>query len=227
VNRALPAGAWLNVGCGDTAPEGWVNIDGSWQAWFASHPVMARAARALTGRAVGHWPRGIVCRDVRSGLGFDDESVSVIYSSHLIEHLSRAEARALLGDAYRSLQPNGVCRVVTPDLASFVSQYLQLRATGDRQAADSFVDSTLLAEPRDSNNGHHVALRWYRSRTAFDSHKWLYDADSLCALFEDVGFQAPRRCAYLDSAIPGERLRQVEHASRLKHGAGIVVEAIR
>jgi SAM-dependent methyltransferase len=228
MNDPLPAGAWLNVGSGDGAPDGWINIDGSWQAWFASHPVLARAARAVTGRAVGDWPRGIVCRDVRHGLGCDSESAAVIYSSHVIEHLNRRDARALLADAFRALRPNGVCRVVTPDLAAMVAQYQRSQATGDRVAADRFIDATLLSARNGvSANGHRSVLQWYRGHTGFHTHKWLYDVGSLCALFEDAGFRAPRQCGYLQSAIPRERLQQVEHASRIEDGAGIVVEATR
>ena len=47
----LPNGLWLSVGSGDAAPRGWVNIDGSWQAWFASRPLLARTARIYESRA--------------------------------------------------------------------------------------------------------------------------------------------------------------------------------
>jgi predicted SAM-dependent methyltransferase len=222
----FPEGVWLNVGCGNSAPAGWINIDGSWQAWLASHPLLARAARAVSGRAVGHWPRGIECRDVRKGLGRAADTAAVIYSSHLIEHLERHEALALLVDAHRTLCPGGVCRVVTPDLGALVAAYERSKVDGARDAADRFIAATLLAERNGSAHAS-AATRWYRARTAFHFHKWLYDAESLKVLFADAGFSAPRLCSYLDSRIALERLRQVEDASRVENGAGIVVEATK
>jgi hypothetical protein len=70
-------------------------------------------------------------------------------------------------------------------------------------------------------------LAWYRARTAFHFHKWLYDADSLQALFVEAGFAGARVRQYLDSDIPGQRLREVEHESRATHDAGVIVEATR
>jgi SAM-dependent methyltransferase len=229
MSSALPDGLWLNVGCGNSAPAGWVSIDGSWQGWFATRPLLARAARALTGREVGHWPREIICRDVRRGLGCGEATTAVVYSSHVIEHLERSQAVALLGDARRALRPNGICRVVTPDLAALVCAYQRSRAGGEPRAADQFIEQTLLSATRERPLQVHAfnALAWYRTHTAFHVHRWLYDSDSLIALFEEAGFDAPRALDYLDSAIPIERLGEVEHASRVQGGAGIVVEARR
>ena len=222
----LPDGLWVNVGSGDAAPRGWVNIDGSWQAWFASRPLLARAARLFTGRDVGHWPEGIICRDVRRGLGLAPATTAVVYSSHLIEHLERHEALALLADAYRVLKPNGVCRVVTPDLAALAQSYQQSRGAGESGAGDRFVAATLLTMPPESaSNGN--PLSWYRARTAFHFHKWLYDGESLAALFLEAGFAAARIRHYLESDIPAQRLSEVEHESRTANGAGVIVEAIR
>jgi predicted SAM-dependent methyltransferase len=227
MSGTLPDGLWLNVGSGDAAPRGWVNIDGSWQAWFAARPLFARAARMFTGRDVGHWPEGIVCRDVRRGLGVAPGTSAVVYSSHLIEHLERHEGLALLVDAYRVLKPNGVCRVVTPDLAVLAQTYQQSRGAGDPRAADRFVESTLLTVSQESGAKNGNPLGWYRARTAFHFHKWLYDADSLAALFLEAGFRAVAARKYLDSQIPVQRLREVEHESRAANGAGVIVEATR
>jgi SAM-dependent methyltransferase len=220
----LPAGVWLNVGSGPDAPAGWVNIDGSWQAWLAARPLLARGARAATGRPTGHWPRGIVCRDVRRGLGLRPASAAVIYSSHFIEHLTRGEAAAFLAEAYRVLAPGGVCRVVTPDLAALVQQYLAAGQRGDAGAADRFVSATLLPS---TGQGPRGPLGWYRARTRFETHKWLYDGGSLKRLFREAGFAAPEEREALDSRVPRDRLAEVEHPDRIVNGAGVVVEAVR
>jgi SAM-dependent methyltransferase len=222
--HALPDGTWVNVGSGPSCPPGWLSIDGSWQAWLASRGLLSGTARLVTGREVGHWPAGIVCRDVRRGLGLPAGSAAVIFSSHLIEHLHREDALRFLRDAHRALGAGGVCRVVTPDLHALVNGYLRSR-NDDPAAGDRLQDALLLhpAHPPQVN----PVLGWYRQMTAFDHHKWVYDGASLSALFRAAGFTAPRVCGFLESDIPHDRLAQVEHADRVCDGAGICVEARR
>jgi len=222
--HVLPDGAWVNIGSGPSCPPGWTAVDGSWQAWLAGRGLLSWTVRRVTGREVGHWPAGIVCRDVRHGLGLAEGSAAVIFSSHLIEHLHRADALRLLRDAHRALGRGGICRVVTPDLGALVDGYLQWRA-GDPGAGDR-LQQALLLHPAQRPQVNRV-LGLYRQMTAFDHHKWVYDGDSLSALFREAGFEQPRVCAFLESDIPRERLAQVEHADRVCDGAGICVEARR
>ena len=119
------AGVLLNIGSGPAVAPGWISIDGSWQARFAGRPMAARVVSLLTGRQVGHWPAGIRCLDIRRGLPFADSSASVVYSSHMIEHLFRDEAGAFLRDALRVLVPGGICRVIVPDMRSMVQWYVE------------------------------------------------------------------------------------------------------
>jgi predicted SAM-dependent methyltransferase len=220
----VPDGVWVNVGSGPNSPVGWVSLDGSWQAWLATRSVAALLARLFTGREVGHWPAGIVCRDVRRGLGFPASSAAVVFSSHLIEHLHRSEALGMLRDAHRVLRPGGVCRVVTPDLAGLVDRYTTARQNAPA-AADRLQEALLLHPQQPAPVG--TLLGMYRRATAFDHHKWVYDGPSLCALFIEAGFAAPAVRDFMDSEIPADRLLQVEHADRVCDGAGICVEARR
>jgi SAM-dependent methyltransferase len=224
VDRAVPDGAWINVGSGPASPDGWISIDGSWQAWLAGRTLLSRAARLLTGRRVGHWPAGIVCRDVRNGLGVATGSAAVVFSSHLIEHMHRDEALNLLRDAHRALRPGGICRVVTPDLAGLVDAYVRSRA-GEAAAGDRLPQALLLHPPSAPRAGR--LLSAYRRMTSFDHHKWVYDGASLCALFRQAGFEQPRVRGYLESEVPRARLMQVEQADRVCDGAGVCVEARR
>jgi hypothetical protein len=218
----IPEGLWVNVGSGPSSPPGWVSMDGSWQAWLAKKGVASWLARRVTGRDVGHWPAGIVCRDVRRGLGLAPASAAVVFSSHLIEHLHRADALALLRDVHRALQSGGVCRVVTPDLGGLVDAYVAARCQASA-AADRLQEALLLHPAEPPRTG--ALLGWYRRATAFDHHKWVYDAASLCRLFADAGFGTPGQRGFLESDIPAARLSQVEQPDRICGGAGICVEA--
>ena len=187
----VPEGPWLNIGCGPHCAMGWVNIDGSWQAWLTRRPPLAQLVGFLTAREVGHWPRQIVYRDVRRGLGYATGTVAVVFSSHFIEHLHRDEALAFLKEARRVLAPEGVCRIVVPDVAAIVRWYLEHRS--EPRAPDAEPSSDMLMEmlclrPNVRPRGRRP-LGWYRRWTDFDSHKRMYDAEGLIYLFRQAGFR--------------------------------------
>ena len=82
----------VNIGCGQVAHPVWLNLD--------SYPAAPKVLRC----------------DLRSGLPCLAGSVTMCYSSHVVEHLSLQEAAAFLAEQYRVLRPGGIIRVVVPDL---------------------------------------------------------------------------------------------------------------
>ncbi|OKH33588.1 methyltransferase type 11 [[Phormidium ambiguum] IAM M-71] len=93
---------YLNVGCGYRFHPDWTNID------FVS-----------TGQ-------GVIAHNLTQGIPFPDSSFDVIYNSHFLEHLPKAEAEPFLKECYRVLRPQGVLRIVVPDLEEVVNSYLKL-----------------------------------------------------------------------------------------------------
>ena len=101
---ALPTGDWLNLGCGNQCPAGWVNVDGSWQAALANWPRLGGMVRSMFGGRLGPpWPTGIRRANLNRRLPWPDGSVAVVFSSHTLEHLPRDRATALLREARRVL----------------------------------------------------------------------------------------------------------------------------
>ena len=94
--------AYLNLGCGLRFHPDWVNID------------------------INYKNPKIINYDVRKGIPFSDGTFDAVYSSHLIEHLSRDEALTLLKECYRVLKPSGVIRVAVPDLEQICRMYLSM-----------------------------------------------------------------------------------------------------
>src|SRR5262249_6671256 len=62
--------------------------------------------------------------NIRSGLPFDDNSMDVVYHSHVLEHLTPKEGKAFLGEGHRVLDGGGTIRIVVPDLELTVAAYL-------------------------------------------------------------------------------------------------------
>lgn len=100
----------LNIGCGHVWNDAWINLDGA--------PGDSAIRR----------------HDITLGLPFDDASIDACYASHVLEHLTRAQAGALVGEMHRVLRPGGIARIVVPDLEAIVRLYQQLLgqlASGD------------------------------------------------------------------------------------------------
>jgi predicted SAM-dependent methyltransferase len=49
-------------------------------------------------------------------LPFDDDTLKVVYMSHVIEHLSDKDVQYCLAEIHRCLQPGGFCRIACPDI---------------------------------------------------------------------------------------------------------------
>ncbi|WNC29641.1 methyltransferase domain-containing protein [Thermosynechococcus sp. PKX82] len=122
----------VNVGCGQTFHPEWLNFD---------------VAPAVAG--VKRW-------DIRRGLPFKEEEVDAVYSSHVLEHLSCQEAENFLRDAYRVLKPNGVLRIVVPDLEQTTRAYLaELDALRDGRQTEPANYEWLKLELLDQLVRHH------------------------------------------------------------------------
>jgi predicted SAM-dependent methyltransferase len=115
--------------------------------------------------------------DVRHGsatrIPLPDASADVIYSSHMLEHLSRKDAKTFLGECRRVLAPDGILRVAVPDLDLIVSEYVVGRN------AERLIQRLLLADER---RGIQRAVR-------FAGHRWMYDGESLCRAITAAGFK--------------------------------------
>lgn len=76
--------------------------------------------------------------DLRQSLPFSNNTFDVVYHSHLLEHFDRGDATKLLLECYRVCKPNGILRVVVPDLENIVRLYLHFhdQAQADVPGAD-------------------------------------------------------------------------------------------
>lgn len=216
----MPPPVLINLGCGKTWHEAWLNYDLS-----PEDP----AVRAI---------------DLSASLPFTDASTDAIYHSHVLEHLEPAAARRLLTECHRVLRPRGIVRVVVPDLAVHARCYLAALESGDPlehewsviQLIDQMVrtrsEGTMgeffrqrpwrdhpriaswispdigVAPARRRLTGGLTRLRfalsrlWLtrreratlqeaRFRATGENHRWMYDRLSLARLLNEVGFTKP------------------------------------
>lgn len=63
------------------------------------------------------------CHDVRQLPMFDDDSVDLIYASHVLEYFDRIEVREVLGEWHRILKVGGLLRLAVPDFQALIKGY--------------------------------------------------------------------------------------------------------
>jgi hypothetical protein len=147
----------------------------------------------------------------------------------MLEHLYRNEALRFLQDAHRALMPEGVCRIVVPDVEQIVHWYLAHQrepVETHREPSSDMLMGLLLLRSKTAGRGS-GPLRLARRLADLHEHKWMYDREGLVALFRQAGFECPAARGFLDSAIPRAALEQVEQRDRVESGAGICVESRR
>jgi predicted SAM-dependent methyltransferase len=63
-------------------------------------------------------------KDIKK-LEYEDESVDLIYASHVIEYFDREEVKDVLSEWIRVLKPNGILRLAVPNFKEMTSLYLE------------------------------------------------------------------------------------------------------
>src|SRR6266852_4700932 len=89
----------LNLGCGLRFHPDWVNLD--------LHPCSEAVQQC----------------DLQKELPFPDGSFDVVYHSHILEHFSQRNGLRFLERCHKVLRPEGILRVVVPDLERIVEFY--------------------------------------------------------------------------------------------------------
>lgn len=189
-------GLKLHLACGPKVKPGWLNID-----------LRKEADLAL---------------DLREGLPFSDNSCSIVYSEHFLEHIDYPEpARSLLKDCYRVLESGGVFSVGVPDTEWIISEYVGLRNEGFFELAKQRWHAEWCITKMEHLNHH------FRQG---NEHRFVYDFKTLRRALEAVGFVEVRQRVFdtqLDSedrrvgTLYVEAIRPEQHRAPLKHSTGL------
>jgi hypothetical protein len=193
---------YLQYGCGQSCPDGWINFDASPTLRLQRLPVIGSLFKG--GMTV--FPDGIRFGDIVKGLPIPDGSVQGIYASHVLEHLSYADFWTALDRTFRLLRPGWVFRLVVPDLKSRVKKYIERLESGQADANSWFMRSARLGSESSCRGPAELA----RSLIGRSAHLWMWDENSLAA--DKVGFANIRRCRFDDCKDGNFRL--VEDAGR-------------
>lgn len=89
----------VNIGCGHNYHPDWINLD-LYKSPFVKY------------------------HNIKNKLPFLNNSVDVIYHSHVLEHLDKMEAKKFIKNCYEVLKSGGIMRVAIPDLEKICVEYL-------------------------------------------------------------------------------------------------------
>ncbi|QWF71565.1 methyltransferase domain-containing protein [Methylomonas paludis] len=195
----------LNLGCGPQVVDGWCNVDYSLGARLFKIPLFRTINQKFKLFNL-NWHPEIYLHDLTKPFPWPDASVDVVYSSHTLEHLSKQQGRRFLAEAYRVLKPNGIIRIVVPDLQHDVNEYLQ-----GHTKADDFIENLGVLYGSDGQGLKKLANTYFQY-----PHKCMYDNPRLVEILTELGFNAQVRPAF-DSDIPD--ISAVELADRTPHSA--------
>ena len=192
-------GLRVNIGCGRSPTEGFLNFDNSWSLRLSRFPILiffGTQFNLFSNNQIENlqWNRihNVSYLDATKPLPFAADTVEVIYTSHMLEHVTRGAAFEFMRECNRVLMPNGVLRISVPDLRKLVEAYLH-HGSGDRLMEDLFVASPPISSLLDKIR---LVLVGYRH------HQWMYDADSLIKCLKAAGFNAVFRLPAGDTLIP-------------------------
>ena len=180
--------SYLQFGAGFSCPDSFDNYDASPTLFFERIPLIGK----LYTKNAARFPRNTKYGDITSGLSVMPASYRGIYCSHVLEHLTVAGFRSALRNSHIYLKPNGILRLVMPDLESLCQIYLS-----DTSERASFELQTKLYLRREVPR---AGLRGFLADwLGHDAHRWLWDFESAAAELRDAGFINIRRAWFGDS----------------------------
>lgn len=145
---------WLNVGSGDKGKNGWITVD-------------------ITNNCDIFW-------DLSQGLPFPNESISKIYSSHFLEHLSFKEGQRFLGECLRVLVPSGTFSICVPNARLYIEAYLKSYP----------LDHFCKYRPAYNNT---TKIDYVNYMAYMDGHhKYMFDENNLLFILKSLGFRNVR-----------------------------------
>lgn len=240
----------LNLGCGTkTSPkEEVLNLDWSMylrlkRSKLASLfvPIILRGERLEKFRSI---PDNVIVCNLAKGIPFEDNSMDVVYHSHMLEHLDRDAALDFLQEVKRVLKPGGIHRIVVPDFEQICRRYLShLEAceTACEEAGhhDEYVGEVLEQSVRREAFGttrQKPFRRWIENvilgdaRQRGETHQWMYDRISIRHKLVDLlGYRHVHMQSYNTSLISGwnDYVLDVDSSGNQYKPYSLYIEAVK
>jgi len=119
-------------------------------------------------------------------LPYATDSVSAVYSSHMLEHLYYDQALALLKECHRVLRPGAVLRLALPDAEQFAKELVNDASTDSAEAGLQFTRALDMAPLTVPNRRRRLV-----SRFGSAPHRWQPTTGLVLSMLRETGFANP------------------------------------
>lgn len=184
----------LNLGAGPCVIPGWDNLDKFPQA-----------------------PGTIQC-DVLEGLPYEDNSVDLIYASHLLEHFNIVAGIEFLRECRRVLKPGGIIRISVPDLGLALEKWV-------RKELDDYADCQpeIYQTLNDDNKLACFLFGALSGQPEYTGHQHAYTKQGLAQALKAAGFSSAYRMRPGRSRSPIISAEVVDYHPK----QSLIVEAVK
>lgn len=193
-----------NLGCGTDFYPGYLNI-GFWQ-----HLGEGAIYKDLNGTHGTY----MLNYDLRHGIPAEDNSLDLVYHSHLLEHLSYVDGISFMKECFRVLAPGARMRVLVPDLEIWINAYVNKNRF-------FFEEYRKVLDPQIYVPNASIFMGMLHNH----EHKCGYDFESLTWLVEHVGFVDVKRTLYADSTL--EDIQTIEPMKPLRIMETLCIECTK
>ena len=177
----------LHIGCGGLNSPGWFNVD----KFSANADTYLDASRRFP---------------------FKDDSFSLIFTEHMIEHLEIDRIQQFLSEILRVLRPGGICRITCPSLELYARYYVE----NDRDFFQNVMQGIERKRRKRPEQTWIVRTNGSAFMTGvvktFYGHRWMYDFETLEACLKAVGFRNTIQRAFQESE--STRLANMDNPDR-------------
>src|SRR5262245_13945735 len=125
----------INVGCGMSVGRSWKNYDASPTLRFERLPLVGYLYTKNVKRFPASVNYGNIVKRPLCPIGTAD----AVYCSHMLEHVPLEDMRKALENIYAMLRPDGIFRMIVPDLETRIMRYVN---SNERTRAHEFLELT-------------------------------------------------------------------------------------
>ena len=169
----------LNLGCGPTGIDGWINYDFGMLPFLNKMGILGLIAGfgLIEKKYVVKWPKFELV-DIRKKLPLEDNSINYIYCSHVLEHFEKWEVKNILLETKRILKDGGIVRIVLPDIDKVIKNY-------SSDESDEFC-RIWWGYDKDVKPASFFSKL---SRMFIRGHQWMYNKIAFRKMLQECGFR--------------------------------------
>ncbi len=141
----------------------------------------------------------LIWLDATQPFPFGAEAFDIVFSEHMIEHVSYPMGRKMVQECFRVMKPGGTIRISTPDLHFLLALFEREKTDVQSRFMDFHIAKWMPDLVGDTAIKETLVLNSFIRRWG---HLFIYDRETLARLLESAGFESMRFMKVGESGIP-------------------------